>query len=422
MTLAEAKLLAVFSFPWVWAQSPVLARQAVTLPDESDAGLESRDSLLDPLRLRAKFSIQNADGFQDARRIERFMRNNICSQVVVPLWTEAVAVTVDVDGDTISCGSTTNRLFSTDRFALLWHSAASYELIELSAVNAGSVVATEAVAGTFIIGDRLVPVMITESMTAVGAVDWESSYWVKGGMEFSEDPTMAAALPFSFSLPTAGGITVWPLPLSWAGGVRHEHDLLSVTEVADSLVGRSVAMSAPRSALRCIVDFDGREMIARALALHDALGGRRSPLWFPSGKRDLAIVTGGTNVTSIDVQPIGYADNEWAQRQSASDYSRVFVLIRKASTWHTRRITNCTVLQDGNERITISGAVTVDSSAHISFLLYGRMGFDDLAVEFVDAVHASAQVEFKELPTEYATYYNLADANGTINADGVLLP
>jgi hypothetical protein len=324
--------------------------------------------------------------------------------------------------DTVSCGVTTNRLFSTARFALLWKSATVYELVELSAVNELSVVATENIAGSFVAGDRLVPVLITEPLTASAALDWETSYWTKGGLEFWEDPTLAAALPFTFTPPTAGGITVWPLPFSWTNGLALGHDRLLVSETADSLVTRATALSAVRATLRAALDLDSRELMARALALHDALGGRRQPLWFTTGKRDFVLVASSSG-TTLDVAPTGYVANEWAARLATNDYSRIFVLIRTAAgTWHIRRITNATTLLDGNERLTLNSAVTVTTAAHVSFLLYGRLGFDDLTLEFADSVHAAAAIEFRELPTEYATHFSLAAVNGTINTDGVLLP
>ena len=83
MTLTDARLLAVFAFPWIWSNAPTLTRQAVTLPDESAAGLEARDSLIEPLRLGVKFNVQNATGYQEARRLERFLRDNLGDEIVV---------------------------------------------------------------------------------------------------------------------------------------------------------------------------------------------------------------------------------------------------------------------------------------------------------------------------------------------------
>jgi hypothetical protein len=414
---------AIFAFPHCWGSEPVLRLQFVTSIQQGATGSETRDALLTVPRLGVQYDVENSLAHADLRRLERILRNSLGNRLVVPLCTEAVRIQSIADDTITTAAAVTNRLFTATRYAVVLdadgQTAAVYEL---SSASGTTLVASENIAADFAEGDLVAPAIVTAPIGAQQALELQTSYVGAGRVDWREDPAESVAVPFVYSAPAFGGLSVFPLPFTW-GAVGQTHRRLLVERSTETLVSELDAMARSAQDVRGQLALETRELIARAALFFADARGRFSRFWMPTNKRDFVVAATTTASNLVEVEPTGFAD-DWAA-QEASDYRRRFLLIRDVTNaaWYARRITNVTTLENGNERLTLNSAVAnADAASHLSFLLLSRFAQDDLELAFADTDHARADIETTELVAEYSSFAAIAAASGTINADEVLLP
>lgn len=420
----DVTTLDVFPFPGVWAQPIKLSRQFITNVDLALTSDETRDAILDAPRLGIKFAIENLEEHAEARAIERFLRAHIGQRIVVPIWTEAIRITETPIGNLVACASTIGRLFSISRHAVLINVIGETQPFDIESVDEFQITATADIpdADVFEDGEIVVLVMITEPISAQSALSFESSYYATGGVEFWEDVGEASALPFDYNFPAFAGLSIFPMPFTWATQPSLAFSRTAVERRADTNVVETAGLQTTAATLlKGLIDLDGRDQIARVLAFFDAQLGRQQRFWAPSGKRDFKVIETANNSAQIAVENSGFTSGEWADNPKTA---RTFIVVRDVTNgaWYARRITAAAFIDSNTERLTLTSAIPhVDALSHISFLYLARFNLDDIEIDFDDTDHGSVSVEFMELPNETSDFIASNASAGTIDAEGVLL-
>jgi len=400
--VTDPTTLNVFPFEVNTADNPVLSVRCRTDIREGASGFEHRDALWPVAAIGIEFDAQNWWTLAGARALERFIRSNLGNKIVVPLWTEAVRIAATTSGATIQCGSTSNRLFAATRGVFVWKDEDTYEVKNVTTLNATSIVTTGNLVNTYHAGDVVMPVIVTEPVTRWDVAQWITAHQVGTRMRFNEDPTEAIAMAFNPSETTYQSIPVWPYRCDWSQQLRQSHEArLAMYANATGIIAASVLSGHARAGLEGRVYLDGRSEVAGAMRFFANRRGMSGRFWMPNWKEDFALAADIGSGVTLDVVDSDYALLEAAE---TGTYARRWLCIRDLANevLYFRMVTNVQDIGDGVERITVDDALPAldDASTGVGFALLSRFGLDDLSIEMHDADHGTADVRFVECAAE----------------------
>jgi hypothetical protein len=319
----------------------------------TDAGREDRTAQWPTTAFGTKFTVDTNGTFADAVAVPRLMRENIGQSILVPLWSEAVRLATPPSGATLTLAlPVPSVLYAPGRqCALVSEVSGQSSVFRLQSVSAQSVTATANVPAGFVAGDILVPVIVTEPLSAEQTLAWLDAFTVKGEVEFAELLSSVIGLRSSVvSLPVFRSLPVWPLPFDWEQYDTQYLQTVAETRDADGLVAVTVLGEYARLQLDTGVGQLDRAELALVFAWFAAVQGRRGRFWLPSDRWDLVLPTESVAGLTLNVAAIG----------AVALVARGFaILIRDGAraSWYARRVTAAVVEEDGTETLTLEAEV-----------------------------------------------------------------
>jgi hypothetical protein len=413
--------LPVFGFEPNWDDPVELLHRHLTDIAATDAGREERAARRIYGALKLRYSLDTREHPAAAAAVRRFMLDAIGQQVVVPLWSEAVALTAPVNGATIYHASAASRLFAPDRPLVLWGDHGRCEALW---AGAGPLTATQTLASNVIshaygAGDFLVPAILTAPLTEKQTLRWIAGFQTRGDVEFSEAVEQALPIPSAASLPLFRGLPLFPFRLNRVSEPEStpQRDVLLFDDDA-GVVAAVVTELAPRRHLRGELQLYPRAEILAFWAFSAATLGQWGAFWLPSDQPDFVLPQPHDGGAVLTVHGTGYAAGDFPHA------ARRFLLIRDDGHWHARRIVAAAVNADGSERLTLESAVpSLSTLAVISQLWLVRSTLDELPLRFAGTELASAEIAALEVPQEIADLADeTAPADGAIPDRGRLAP
>jgi len=265
--------------------------------------------------------------------------------------------------------------------------------------------------------------MITEPLTAKQTKRWITGYQLAGVAEFAEAVEQAQGVPFSVTLPSARGLSIFPFRFNRTGDLEFTSSAAVALQRNDvGMVSAVVTETRPRESLTGTVLMQSRGDIATLEAFFQQTMGRAGRFWAASDQPDFFVAGQNEARTTLTVAAFGYTAGDFPNT------ARRMVLVRDwtNSAWHARLVTASADNGDGTETLTLEAALpaALDSTALVSLLYLVRSELDELAVTFDNQQLAHSDVSFTELPSEIdALLYSDAPADTTpivAPADGAI--
>jgi hypothetical protein len=434
--------LPLFVFPPNWAEPPELRLRVITEIWPSKTGREERVARIAIPALSVAYSLLTDVGQAAslpqavAAAFSRFLRDHLGQALAVPLWSEALQIS-SVSSATITLPSSegqgwvSTRLFSVPRACVLV-SRASFQLasglpvaevVFPSTVSSTTIVLNATPTHTFLPGDFIAPLIVTNPVTDNQSADWLAGFQAQSSIEFLEAFSEAHALPFDAAtlLPTYRDLPLFPFLLNFAESVQDDSELRTETREDDA--GQLVAAiyeSASRTLPHGSVLLQNRDQIAALLTWFNAVLGRAHRTWVASARPNFTLAANvAANATTLTVFSTGYAANDFTTAQ------RTVILIRTYGAplpggagvgprWYARVITAAVDNNDGTETLTLDYRLPDALSAGIpsaggagvgpviSYLYLCRSDLDEISLKFLSQLVASADLRFHELPLETA--------------------
>jgi hypothetical protein len=415
----------LFTFPPNWAEPPELRLRAITEIWPAKTGREERVARIAIPALSVTYSLLTDVGQASslpqavAAAFSRFLRDHLGQSLAVPLWSEAMMISSVSGGNTVHLyNPCSQRLFSAGRPCLLVASAflrgqrgdavPDCEPIVPATVSSTQIVAVAepapfaTIAGAFVAGDFIVPLIYTNPVTDNQTAEWLAGFQAQGTVEFIEAFAEAHALPFDAAtlLPTYRGLPLFPFLLNFADSVTDDSEIRSETREDDAgQIAAAVYESAARTLPHGSVLLQNRDQIAALLTWFNAVLGRARKTWVASARPNFTLASPvAAQATTITV-----ASTDYATRDSATT-QRTVILIRHGARYYCRAITGAVDNEDGTETLTLDYRLPdpLGLTAVISYLYLCRSDLDEIALQMLSQTVASCAVNFHELPLEIA--------------------
>lgn len=213
--------LPAFAFQPNWDEPPVLRLRALTDLWAGATGREERNARLQTPALATRFQVDTGVEHEQSQQIARFFRQHVGSAIVSPLWSELVFVAGPITGVTIPVTSTSSRFFAPARAALIWQSPSQYQVFTLDSLTESTVVSHETIAGSYTTEAVVVPVIVTEPITDEQSLEWLTTFFASGQVEFLEAVDSAVAFPSPCALASYRGLPIWPFLFNEEARAHH---------------------------------------------------------------------------------------------------------------------------------------------------------------------------------------------------------
>lgn len=320
----------------------------------------------------------------------------------VPFWPDAQPLTVDTPAGALSIPvDTTDRLFAVDGVVLLWHDEFIFEALTINSVSAGSLGVSsptqldwKAGFSTFVI-----PVFQGRLSEAIDLTRlWSGADQV--AVSFEGEAEQIADEP-TVTFPQFKGFDVLEIAPNWADDLHRQYKR-SIIKM-DSGVGEITVRDKGGSPVVSHTLPWFIETHPAATQLRGFLNrrlGRLVPFWCPTYDQDLVLALdtlAGHN--QLTVKAVNYSRFFFPNR------SRRFLALLRAdgSTKEYVEVTASVDIADGTEGLTLSANLSFDALAGatmVSFLTFGRLQDDAVAIAWDTREVGEAEVAIQELPRE----------------------
>jgi len=380
-----------------WSQGVREERAFRTSILTTDSGLEQREQTRGRARRRLTYRARTltAGIAQPATTLLQRVHEGT---VALPWWMHRTRLTADAAiGATTLAVVTTGLDFLAGNYALLWRSPRVYELVQVSATDAVSVTLE---AGTPTTMAWPTGSLVLPAFPARLAAPLAISRVAARGLDVAVD-----ALVEPLAVPLASGTAGddppdFTLAMPMAGPDESESWARRLVSFDGDLgpVASTVFDAAPAVGFGLSLMFRSRAAAQDLWAWYDSVLGALTPSWVPSWQAAAqlsAAVASASN--TLVIRAMGYTAR-WFPDESR----RHLAIITAPDVIAHRRVTEAVDNGDGTETLTLNAVVGVNLRAEtlVSLMHYARLEQDALALVWQDPDLATAELRFRELPSE----------------------
>lgn len=316
----------------------------------------------------------------------------------LPWWMHRAYLDADAGAGAGSLALDTTGLdFLVGNYALLWRSPTIYELVQISAVAAGS---------------------LTLDAGTPTTLDWNAGDYIMPAFPARLAAPLTVTRTGSRGLATAIDALVEPLTVPVAAGAPGDDpaDFLwmpdavgdeveswqRLLDVQDGELGPIASLpftAAPAVTFPLTLGLRSRAAVADFWTWYDAVLGALTPSWVPNWQAALRLASAATAAdNTLTIKAVNYTDR-WFPDESR----RHLALIASPSSIVHRRVTNAVDNLDGTETLTldaVTGVALSPSYSLVALMHYARLADDPVTVVWDGPEHASVDLRFTELPVE----------------------
>lgn len=302
-------------------------------------------------------------------------------EFMLPLWHDKHKITMQAFGGAahIDCHTQYGEFVDGGMAIIVGADPWSHEVIQIETVLADGLDLAEAMTGDHHVGSVVLPLRRTRmdlapTMTALTSRVAESQlrFMLNQANDIGDEGEWEG---FEY-----GGIPVVTLSSNWSDGI--DFNFSRVTEEEDNGTGiayiRDIAQRAFRAKTH-VWHLRGREMQYGFRQFLYRMGGRRSPVWMPTGNQDFVVTTaaaGGAGSLVVDKVGLGYIGGPKPGRDR--------VLAHTGEGFQVRRITGMGAAPDSDhERLNLDSNLTyqVPAGSKLQFVEIMRADGDDIEIK-----------------------------------------
>jgi len=392
-----------------WAQSLEVSMTLPTAIDKAISARESRRAFATSMRYSLGYTV---DFFSTRQATDlRLWLNRLKGETVaVPLWTDAVeiSVTANAGSDTFAKTATMPVRYGSE-WIVLSDDLSAYEIVVVSAIDAGTVTLVDALAMTWPAGTLLFPLLFGK-LAERPQFDAVTDEALSGAIKIQENSPFARRLnPTAVTLPTVGGgvpafstAKLFAATPQWSRVLdRSEADVLYQALGFLRQEQQYVYQQPVRRGLEMEFDCYTRADMTAIERLFSDRRGTTRPFLVPTHRGDLRITQDlpiAGNATRITIeQPSRYSDPDYGDHPGAP----YLALIDANGAIDARKIT---VVSGGD--LTTAVAITAPhkkDETKLSHLLLVRFADAKLSWTYTSDEIAMTRLKFIEVPDEYVT-------------------
>jgi hypothetical protein len=319
-------------------------------------------------------------------------------QWAMPIWTEPCKLTATSSSGSVTLNvSTTAKSFSVGGYAVLYSSSDKYELVQIDAMDSGTLTAHVALASTWPVGSHIYPVMVSQLVSQVGLAYrtsnlFEASVRFTGMPDVTNTRTDLVAAPASF-----GDFELYTKGTNWVSGLQRDMQTFGTDEdVVSGLFRRR-----PRSGIAGIVR--SHQWLNKDLATSNTLReffarrrGALTPTWLSSGTDDFQLMaaasSGDAGIQVIDTQYARLVDEHPARKYLLIELRSGVNLVREIIAYTPS--SGSAVITLGT---TLGTSISPATVKRISFLGLYRMAGDSVTFSWASNQVSTVQSTFKLL-------------------------
>jgi hypothetical protein len=270
-----------------WSQRVSLTRSWLTTVTKSKSDFEQRTGLKSTVLRGIKYSVANLTP-RESSYLLRKLKFGLGQLLAVPIWTEVVHLTADVDkwGTVLPVTSTVDREFTDGGLIVLYRGVATstFEVRRIDSLSANSITVTCGVVSDWPLGAEVYP-LLSSRLPSSGDVVWKTTRFNTGNVDVVE------------SILSEVDIQSWQTHIydeDWTGGswdVGPPYRLIVYSSVTLTADGTWASGWRPS---KCRIYFTGASSASVTLVAHS--------LVYPYPEFTLVSVTGLPSGQSFDIE------------------------------------------------------------------------------------------------------------------------